>query len=234
MIYDQNYNPDYPVAGDWRQHSYMQEQNNGSFWYAGSGVGPTFTPAPAVYPDSRRNDGYAQYNAYANQYQAYQQALQNPQMAYQNAPVMPNMTNAPTAPAFNALAESRRYDQTPTNVGNNPWAQQAQQQAQQIQAQQQQFVPAAPVQPNYWGSMTYEPSCSALYRNYNFNMDRSQSSWDIPDQNRAVVPPTINWNQPVQPYAQNQYAMPVQPTFNIPQTPMSWSDVANKNWNMNK
>lgn len=231
------YNPDYPVsnAGGFSQHLYRPEQNNSAFYY--NGMNPGFnsfsswnsSPFSTVQPDSRRNDGL---NAQTMPQVPTMNMNGAPQYPQPERTVMP-FSSYPQTPTpqygLNSLVESRRFDNQPVNTGNNPWAnpQPAQMPA---PIMSQPTVPSAwsyPVNPTCYN----DPSCAALYTNQKFGFDKSVSAWNnMYSQPRQIAPPNIDWNQNVQPQF-NQFAQPpVYPAFNNNQTPMSWKDVADRNW----
>jgi hypothetical protein len=240
------YNPDYPVSntGGFSQHLYHPEQNNSAFYYGGTGYDFNFSSNPynfnsnpfnnTVQPDSRRNDGL------------------NPQIMPQvpTMPTMPTMSGVTTYPqaekgvmpfssypstsqspqyGFNSLVESRRFDNQPTDMGNNPWANPQ-------PAQMPAPIVSQPTTPSAWSyqpNPTYynDPSCAALYTNQKFGFDRSTSAWNnMYSTPRQIAPPNIDWNRGTQ-QPINQYAQPpVYPAFSNTQAPVSWKDVADRNW----
>lgn len=228
------YNPDYPTsnAGGFSQHLYHPENNNSMFYYGGATGYSSFNmPSPFgnVQPDSRRNDGLnAQVMPQVPQMPTYPQG-NNGVMPFSSYPQNPNEPNQQMG--FNSLVESRRYDNQPVNVGNNPWANP------QPIAQMPNPIVSQPATPSPWSYPTTapsyynDPSCAALYMNQKIGFDRSVSAWDnaytMP---RQIVPPNINWNQANQNQFQYVPSQPVYPAFSGQQTPMSWKDMADRNW----
>jgi hypothetical protein len=233
------YNPDYPVSnpGGFIQHTYRPDQStNNMFWYGGVGA----FNASTIPADSRRNDGMAMYAM-----PQFPQSMPT-MMPSTNMPITPttnpvgngmpfssypnNQQNA--QPAFNSLVESRRFAPTPqVDVSSNPWA--TQNQPVQPQFPVSQPTPQCVNVPNPWmyaGNINYnDPNCTALYSNTNFGFDKGTGAWDnscVPQ--KTIIPPAINWGQPVQP----QYQQPTfaSMSFNYPQTQTSWKDTADRNW----
>lgn len=242
------YNPDYPTGeGSFLQHTFRQPENtNDSFYYAGNGSvygypqNPFNTTAPA---DSRRNMGM---NGYAPNTTPFQNPTMNmgtPTGQQQQTPVMPfssypsGMPNG--APAFNAMAESRRNPAVAVNnTGNvNPWANQNQQMNPQISA-----TPAFPQQtPNpfanptmnpYYNAYPSYPDCrtSALYGGQFNGFDKKNGCWDnMYTDPRTIPQPHIDWNSCVNSQYQQSYQQyPQAPQY--PKTDMTWVEMFKQNW----